>query len=482
MSAFRQENSPQAAGTSSTGAMGRGMRDFDPALAAEIVHLAADEARLGAVSSAGRMCAYCSEPIRLVGSSFTVDRSTGEVLSAIESPDLPLGVLLTSCGTRRATRCPACAAVYQGDARVLVAAGLLGGKNVDEEVGSHPLVFATLTAPSFGPVHRESPPGTPCHGGRGARCPHGRPLTCKACHEPDDDLIGEALCPECYRYEEAVLWNASTSELWHRSVIATRRELAHVVGVSVRKFEATARLSYVKVVEYQRRGVVHVHAILRLDGADGGAPQSALDASALAVAVRTAACRVSAPYPAGRGRARWGVQLDTQVLSVADVAELRKVGNYLAKYATKSSADNGSLDRRLHSLGDLDERDVPPQMCAMVEAAWRLGDDPAYEGLDLHRWAHTLGVRAHFLTKSRTYSTTFSALRAARRDYRRDEQLARLDNDVAESEVAHIGEWAYAGRGWGSRAERFLVTQKGRQHAESRRLAAEAALLGDEPQ
>ena len=290
--------------------------DLDPALVAGIVHLAADEARLDAVSSAGRMCSYCSEPIRLTGRAMTVDKATGEVLGAIESPELPLGVLFTSCGTRRATRCPACAAVYAGDARVLVAAGLLGGKGVDVEVGTRPLVFATFTAPSFGPVHRESASGEPCHGGAPARCPHERPLTCKARHGPDDDLIGEALCPECYRYEEAVLWNATTSALWHRTVIATRRELAHVVGVPVRKFDATARLSYLKVVEYQRRCVVHVHAILRVDGADGGAPPSALDASALAVALRTAASRVSAPYPAGRGRARWGVQLDTQALSI----------------------------------------------------------------------------------------------------------------------------------------------------------------------
>lgn len=226
---------------------------LDESLVAGIVALAADEERLDAVCSAGRMCSFCSEPIRLTGHAMTIDTSTGEVLSAIESPELPLGVLFTSCGTRRATRCPACAAVYQGDARVLVAAGLSGGKGVDEEVGTHPMVFATLTAPGFGRVHRESASGEPCHGGAPARCPHERPLTCKACHGPGDDLMGEALCAECYRFEEAVLWNATTSALWHRTVIATRRELAHVVGVSVRKFDATARLSYVKVVEYQRR-------------------------------------------------------------------------------------------------------------------------------------------------------------------------------------------------------------------------------------
>ena len=62
-------------------------------------------------------------------------------------------MLHVACGNRRETVCPACSAVYKRDARQLVRAGLVGGKGVPESVAAHPCVFATLTAPSFGPVH-----------------------------------------------------------------------------------------------------------------------------------------------------------------------------------------------------------------------------------------------------------------------------------------------------------------------------------------
>ena len=65
----------------------------------------------------------------------------------------PGGVLHVACGNRREAVCPACSAIYKRDARQLVRAGLAGGKGVPESVAAHPCVFATLTAPSFGPVH-----------------------------------------------------------------------------------------------------------------------------------------------------------------------------------------------------------------------------------------------------------------------------------------------------------------------------------------
>ena len=39
---------------------------------------------------------------------------------------------------------------------------------------------------------------------------------------------------------------------------------------------------------------------------------------------------------------------------------------------------------------------------------------PGLEELKLRRWAHMLGFRGHFATKSRSFSTTFGALRAER--------------------------------------------------------------------
>jgi len=66
-----------------------------------------------------------------------------------------------------------------------------------------------------------------------------------------------------------VLWQAHAGQLWHRFTTALRRALAAHLAVPVREFPTRARLSYAKVAEYQRRRLVHFHAIIRLDGPDG---------------------------------------------------------------------------------------------------------------------------------------------------------------------------------------------------------------------
>ena len=57
---------------------------------------------------------------------------------------------------------------------------------------------------------------------------------------------------------------------------------------------------------------------------------------------------------------------------------------------------------------------------ALIGTCWRLGALPQFAGLNPRRWAHMLGFRGHFTTKSRSYSTTFGALRAERATYQAD--------------------------------------------------------------
>ena len=75
--------------------------------------------------------------------------------------------------------------------------------------------------------------------------------------------------------------------------------------MSAREAARRLRLSYVKVVEFQRRGSVHLHALVRADVRDdelGRAPEG-IDADLLATALQIAARKVSAPLP---GRAATG--------------------------------------------------------------------------------------------------------------------------------------------------------------------------------
>src|SRR5690242_18545829 len=98
----------------------------------------------------------CTHPIRLDGhrTEHELNPTTGEIGPAVHrllSGQLAAGHLLVRCNNRRTTRCPACAETYRRDTFHLITAGLRGGKGTPEDVTDHPRVFATFTAPGFGP-------------------------------------------------------------------------------------------------------------------------------------------------------------------------------------------------------------------------------------------------------------------------------------------------------------------------------------------
>ena len=102
----------------------------------------------GALAAGG-----CIRPIRLRGTIRDIDPATGEILHALDTKTTPDKVIYLPCGDRRASVCPPCAETYRADTYQLIRAGLAGGKGIPESVALHPCVFATFTAPSFGPVH-----------------------------------------------------------------------------------------------------------------------------------------------------------------------------------------------------------------------------------------------------------------------------------------------------------------------------------------
>ena len=84
----------------------------------------------------------------------------------------------------------------------------------------------------------------------------------------------------------------------------------------------------------------------------------------------------------------------------------------------------------------------------MIAECLRLGALDELACLRLTQWAHMLGFRGHFATKSRRYSTTLGALREARAAHKRDEQISvgRLPL-FDEDTVLVIAHWQYAGQG-----------------------------------
>jgi hypothetical protein len=106
-----------------------------------------------------------AHPVRLAATSHAIDTTTGEVLSSYDTANDPDGVAYVRCGNRRASVCPSCSHENKGVWHVLMAGAAGGMKDVPETVAAHPIVFATFTAPSFGPVHSAKRPGRHAAGG-----------------------------------------------------------------------------------------------------------------------------------------------------------------------------------------------------------------------------------------------------------------------------------------------------------------------------
>ncbi|NHA69923.1 replication initiator [Phycicoccus flavus] len=425
----------------------------------------------------------CARPVRLAGTSTTVDTATGEVLSTFSSTDAPLGVLYRPCGNRRAHACPACSRTYARDTFALIRSGVAGGKTVPATVADNPLLFATFTAPSFGLVHGHRG-GTACRPRRRddrTHCPHGRPHWCTQVHEPGDSRSGAPLCAECYDTASAVIWQWHAPELWRRTTIALRRAVAAHLGITESTLGKHASIQYAKVAEYQDRGLVHFHALIRLDGpaaAGIGAPApAALDGPALAALVRDVAPTVTVlaePVDADDTPRvlAWGAQLDVRVVTAGrrvddpDAALTPgQVAGYLAKYATKDVSGLHAEGQHRHHIAAL------RASCADLagRAARHHPEDHDYQRMT--RWVHMLAFRGHFGTKSRRYSITLGALRRARTRWqtlaaesRRTGQPIdtrdlerRLLADEDDQTTVVVGSWTYLGTGWRDPAEEALA-------------------------
>jgi hypothetical protein len=228
-------------------------------------------------------------------------------------------------------------------------------------------------------------------------------------------------------------------------------------GLSVAALRAQVRVAYAKVAEFQARGAVHVHAVIRLDGPDGPdtAPAGGATAQRLAEAVARTAARVAVTVAGPGGRElmiRWGSQIDTKPITAdRDAGEGHGAGvaGYLAKYATKDAQLAGGLDRRIRVEGVIERAELTDHARALMRSAWTLSP----------RWAHNLGFRGHFLTKARRYSVTFAALRSVRAEYRAqaDPWLTQIRAKVIGDQVVIRRNFHYVGSGL-SPAERAVAS------------------------
>jgi len=356
--------------------------ELDPATLRGLVARAGDPKRERWLEQVRRTGA-CRHPVRLRG---VVLRGDERVYATADEPD---GALMVRCGNRREACCPSCAHEYRGDMWQLVYAGMAGGrKGVPETVAEHPQVFASLTAPSFGAAHNRPDDGRPCR--------------CGQHHDADDPELGAAIDPAMYDYEGAVLWNWHAPALWNRFTIELARVLAAQAGLSEREWRKRVRVAFAKAAEFQARGLVHFHAIIRLDGAEdrATAPGVAVSPEELCDAIRQAAGRARLDGDAGDGKTIeicFGEQLHTRVLAGAeDGRELSpgQVAAYVAKYSCKASHEQ--ITTRDSDPDRWCDCGIPEQLVQMAAAALRFSERSGLR--ELGRWVHMLGFRGHFVT------------------------------------------------------------------------------------
>jgi hypothetical protein len=220
------------------------------------------------------------------------------------------------CGSRLTGKCPSCAELYRGDWAAIARSGIFDGP-----VANFRFYLLTLTAPSFGAVHRVPR----SEGKRAKRC------GCSEVHTVKNAALrGVPLNPATYDYAGQVAWNRDAGLLWDR----TRRRLR----------DRWDSAEFFLVREWQDRGVLHLHVLVRIARAVAPA------AKVLGQAARTA----TAASKIDGSVVEWGEQVDAALFradgdGARTIWYLSKALNYVMKDTTRASlGGRGAADAWVH--------------------------------------------------------------------------------------------------------------------------------------
>ena len=298
------------------------------------------------------------------------------------------------CGTRLLDRCPSCSEIYRRDAMRVMFEGAAANPG--------PRTWITFTAPgdeAFGRTHTAAYKGLPSE-----RC------ACRSYHSVTDPRVGEPLDRASYGYDKVASFNASSSRLFS----VTMQKIGRLLGGEA--------LPYVRVVEYQRRGLVHVHVLVL-----GTVPRTIVE---LAVRGGRNPATGRPVRPTRHGEWSWGSQLDVQQLGGADTDRGRVIG-YMTKvisYAVKDlAASAGEASAHQRALARAGEASAS---CKWSRATCRAGWTTSTIGIPVqvmgrtdrrcrvHSTAHRQwGFRGNVLAVNRSFGSSLTAVRAVRRQW-----------------------------------------------------------------
>ena len=182
---------------------------------------------------------------------------------------------------------------------LLYAGAASGRKGVPESIRSHPLVFATLTPPGLGPVH-----GTRTGGGL-ARCqpPRGKPMLCghgrptwhtRIQTDGDPGSVNRS-SPTAMTTPDAPPSTGGRRSCGAGSPSPCGESSPDGPGPVRRRSAGGVGCRASRSPIFQRRAVVHFHALIRLEAPGDGynPPPLASTAADLAEAIREAAASVA---------------------------------------------------------------------------------------------------------------------------------------------------------------------------------------------
>ncbi len=173
------------------------------------------------------------------------------------------------------------------------------------------------------------------------------------------------------------------------------------------------RLSHGKAAEMQRRGAVHFHVLVRLDGVDPTDPGAVLPPPAaitlddlvqvlIDAAASTGFATPAHPDPPDGWPMVWGDEgkgkfVDIRPITLTGAGEVSDgmVAGYLAKYATKSTEATGHTSTRI--TGDNVDQFADAEggyIARLIDACWRLGRRPRPHRVDSARAAAQLRLAA----------------------------------------------------------------------------------------
>ncbi len=315
----------------------------------------------------GARCGWCAHPIRLRGYVLGGEERRGGLLEPRRSPT-------TWCSKRvdRAANCAALVCAPLSRRRPSSGAGRARRRQGRRRVGRRP--SGGLHDPDRSGL-RGGAPGNLARcmpsAERARRCPHGRRLTCEAGTPGRRAPSARRLSP-VLRLRRRRLHNASG-----RRAVAAHHDLhrpptgERPSGSHVRQCAKVLRLEHCKVAEFQRRGLVHFHAVIRADGPGRSATPDRR--SGLGPGLPGGgAQRGGVPRPGHGPLGERGRRPGPRHRSPGD-----PVAPYVAKYATKEPAMHPGLLSRILSESDLEEpwtsRRTSSTWCA---TAWTLGGVP----------------------------------------------------------------------------------------------------------